>query len=138
MEFAVVLKATDANPDVGDMFLDELGHEVLLTNMADEVQQRLVVRLNYFRGEWFLNQLEGTPYYEHILVKAPTDRAIRTIFGSVIRNTEGVAELISLTYEISRTRKLTLSFRVRCIDGSVLKVTDYPAFIVDSDARTNL
>ena len=86
-----------------------------------------------FRGEWFLNELEGTPYYEYILKKAPSDRAIRTVFGSVIRGTEGVAELLSLTYSISRTRELNLSFRVRCADGSVVRIVEYPVFVVGDE-----
>ncbi len=135
MEFACVQKATVENPDIGDMLLDNAGHEVVLTAMADEVAQRLFVRLNYFRGEWFLNLLEGTPYYEHILIKAPSDRAVRTVFSSVIRQTEGVAELLSLTYSINRQRRLNLSFAVRCADGSVVKINDYPVFVVDDDSK---
>jgi hypothetical protein len=134
MELGVVLTANALNPYAGDLALDESGHEIVRTEMSDQVHQRLVVRLSYFRGEWFLDLSEGTPYFQHILVKAPTDRAIRTVFGSVIRGTEGVAELLSLTYSISRTRVLSLSFSVRCVDGSVLRIVDYAPFVVDDDA----
>ncbi len=137
MELAVVLDATVENPDVGDLFLDSSGQEVLISDMVPAVTQRLRVRFEFFLGEWFLDLSEGTPYYEHILVKAPSDRAIRTIFGSVIRKTEGVSELVNLTYALNRNRQLSVSFKARCADGSIVKITDYPAFVVDADAKVS-
>lgn len=129
MELAVTTTTTPENPDAGDLALDDAGSEVLLTTLADEVAQRLHVRLRFFRGEWFLNLLEGVPYYEEILTLGPTDEVIRGVFSSVISETEGVAALVSLNYSISN-RVLTLAFEARLEDGTTFSTSDYPPFVV--------
>lgn len=131
MELAVTTTVSVTNPDVGDLFLSETGDAVLLTELAQEVAQRLTVRLNFFRGEWFLDTREGTPYYETILVKSPSDRIIRSVFGQVIRGTQGVASLEKFSYRIdSRARTLSLTFQARLNDGSTLRSTDFQPFTV--------
>jgi hypothetical protein len=131
MELACVTTTDLNNPDVGDLRLSDLGDIVLLTALAAEVSQRLTVRLNFFRGEWFLDQREGTPYYETILVKSPSDRIIRAVFGQVIRGTEGVAALEKFSYVInSRTRSLSINFQAKLVDGSTLRSTDFQPFVV--------
>ncbi len=130
MELGVVTVTTEWNPDLGDLALDEAGLEVVHTSLADEVAQRLNVRLRFFRGEWFLNLLEGTPYYQQILVKAPSDRIIRTVFTAVILGTEGVLSLRSLEYTISAQRELSLVFEAQLQDGSTFSTSDYPPFVV--------
>jgi hypothetical protein len=131
-EFGVTLVSSITNPDVGDMALTDTGEEVLRTDLAEEVAQRLKVRLNFFRGEWFLNLNAGTPWYQRLLVKDPKDAIIRAIFTRVIGGTEGVAQVMSLSYDIDRrTRELSLRFRARLEDGSTFVSTDYPPFVVD-------
>lgn len=129
MEIAITQVATEINPVVGDLMLDEKGDLVVHTTLAAEVAQRLFVRLNFFRSEWFLDLNEGTPYYEHLLRKAG-DRAIRAIFGAVIRGTEGVAELSKFNYTVAN-RHLTLSFRARLTDGTVFNSSDFAPFVVE-------
>jgi hypothetical protein len=124
------LTSSLVNPDVGDLALEDTGLEVVRTSLADEVAQRLHVRLKFFRGEWFLNLNEGVPWYQLIFVKAPQDRVIRFVFGEVIRGTEGVAELVTLDYSISSTRQLSLSFTARLQDGTLLRSFDYAPFVL--------
>lgn len=130
MELGITLTTSLTNPDVGDLELTDAGLEVSRTALAAEVAQRLTVRLNFFKGEWFLSLEEGTPWYQLLFTKAPPDRIIRAVFGSVIRGTEGVADLVSLSYSISRTRQLSLSFTARLEDGTLFRSTDYTPFVV--------
>ena len=129
-ELAVTTTVSLVNPDLGDLALDDAGLEVVHTSLADEVHQRLNVRLRFFKGEWFLNLLEGTPYYQQILVKAPSDRVIRAVFGTVVTGTEGVASLTSLTYSVNSARQLTLAFEAKLLDGSTYSTQTYGAFVV--------
>jgi len=48
MELKFTTKPDSINVDVGDLYLDESGREVVLNEMGGEVEQRLVARLNYF------------------------------------------------------------------------------------------
>ena len=130
MELAVTISTSETNPDAGDLALDDAGLEVVHTSLADEVAQRLGVRLRFFRGDWFLNLLEGTPYYQYVLVKSPSDRVLRSVFISVILGTQGVSSLVSFSYSISSARVMTLEFEARLADESTFKSTDYPPFTV--------
>lgn len=131
MEYAVVLKVDVNNPDLGDMFLDNAGQEVLRTVLSEEVAQRLTVRFNFFLGEWFLDTAEGTPWVERILVKAPSDLVIRTVIGNIVRTTEGVVDMTKFSYSISRDRRLALTIEAKLADGSTFRTTDYSAFVLD-------
>jgi hypothetical protein len=130
MELAVALTATDVNPDVGDLALDDAGSEVIHTQLSYEVAQRLTVRLKFFRGEWFANLLAGTPYFESILGKA-SDETVRAVFEEVILGTEGVAALISFSSTRDRSaRTLSVAFTARLVDGTVFDSTSYAPFVV--------
>jgi len=131
MEFACVLTASLTNPDVGDLQLTDEGDEVVRTELTDEVAQRLRVRLSFFKGEWFLNLEEGLPYYQSILVHGLKDKVVRAVFGDVIAQTPGVAQLLSLEWSVVKaTRAMSLSFKCKLEDGSTFVSTNYPEFIV--------
>lgn len=133
MELACVTKITIANPDLGDLMLDEAGtgFEVVHTTLAAEVAQRIHVRLKFFKGEWFLDLEEGTPWYEELLKKGVDDATVRSIFGQVIGGCPGVAELSSLTYSLNKTtRMLALRFVARLDDGTTLRSADFGEFKV--------
>jgi len=130
MELAVTLTETVANPIVGDLYLGDDGNEVVHTDLALEVVQRLNVRFLFFKGEWFLNLDSGTPWFQSLLVKGPSDAVIRSVIGQVITGTEGVATLVSLSYSISRARHLSVTFKAKLNDGSVLDSRDFQPFVV--------
>jgi hypothetical protein len=130
MELAVALTASLTNPDIGDLFLDETGDAVALTELGAEVAQRLTVRFCFFRGEWHLDLLAGTPWFQYIFTKVPSDQIIRTVLSRVILDCEGVASLQSLTYDISAARVMSVRFKARLDDGSLLRSTDYASFHV--------
>lgn len=134
MEVGVVIKVDVNNPDLGDMRLDNGGGEVLLTTLSDEVAQRLFVRFEFFKGEWFLDILQGTPWFGTVLSKNPGDKIIRTVLGNVIRTTEGVESLTRFAYTIGRDRVMTLSFSCQLQDGTIFRSTDYAPFVVDLSA----
>lgn len=130
MELAFNLKSTLLNPAVGDLALSETGEELVHSDLAKEVAQRLFCRLSFFKGEWFLDETEGAPYFERILVKNPGDRVIRSVFAQIIEGTEGVDKLIFFNYTISPERKMSVTFKAKLVDGSTFTSTEYTQFIV--------
>jgi hypothetical protein len=131
MELKVAIKVDLSNPDIGDLFLDDNGLEVLEQDLGVEVAQRITVRFNFFLGEWFLDASEGTPWFQRVLVKAPSDRVVRTVLTQVITGTEGVASIVSLAYDIGKDRLLSVRFVAQLVDGSTFRSTDYAPFQVD-------
>lgn len=124
------MKSTVTNPDVGDLMLGDDGDEVVLTQLDQEVAQRLFVGLQFFRGEWFMDGEEGVPYFQRILVKNPGDRVIRAIFSQVILLTEGVDRLLTFSYDINPQRQMSLRFSCLLKDGTVFRSTDYAQFLI--------
>lgn len=130
MELGVTMVATLKNPDLGDFMLGDDDDEVVLEALDQEVAQRLFVALQFFRGEWFLDEEEGAPFFERILVKNPGDRVIRSIFSQIIENTEGVEKLTYFTYSIDRERRMSVVFKCLLVDGTLFKSTEYARFVV--------
>ena len=131
MELGCTVTVSLVNPDLGDLSLDDNGLEEVLTELVDEVNQRLMVRFNFFQGEWFLNLQAGTPYYQHIFQKGVTDAVIRHIFGTVVRGTEGVATLTDLSYTRNNaTRRMALTFKARLQDGTLYAPVAFNPFVV--------
>lgn len=135
MELKIVIATDLNNPDLGDLYLDDAGHEVLETDLGREVAQRLTVRFNFFLGEWFLDASEGTPWYQRILQKSPEDRVIRAVIRQVIEGCEGVSNMRSLAYDITRDRRLIVSFTAQLVDGSTFTSTTYRQFVIDLSAE---
>lgn len=130
MELFLTATADADNPVEGDIHL-EGGDLVWTSGLALEVAQRLRVRLRFFKGEWFLDLQEGTPWFQEILVKGVSDQAIRAVFSTIIRTCPGVASLDSLEFTQSGTaRELVLDFRAKLEDGSTFQAKDHPPFIV--------
>lgn len=131
MELLLTASVDADNPVEGDLHLEH-GDLVWTTDLAVEVAQRLRVRFRFFRGEWFLDLREGTPWYQEILGKGASDATIRAIFSNVIRTCPGVSSLVSISFEMDRSeRELVLDFEAKLEDGSTFKASKFGPFIVE-------
>lgn len=95
-------------------------------NSDEEISQRLLQRLRFFQGEWFLNRIEGLPYFQAVFVKGTPPDIIEAAFKDVIIGTEGVESLqrfapLDLN---TATRELTVDFDVRTINGNNLTINE--------------
>lgn len=116
--FRIVLTPTATNPNVGDIYLDDSGQiEWIGGDIADEqsyalmVLQRIRCRLMFARGEWYLDQRQGTPWRERAWTRGVTAEAIRRVVREVVETTPGVEALSSLSVSVdhqARTASITL------------------------------
>lgn len=106
---------------------------VLVTDPAEETAVRLSNRFALFLGEWFLNTLEGVPYYERILgQKEGNLPAVRRLLLNIAENTPGVKEVVSLDLSFDRaTRVLTGDLRVLSQTDQIIAGQLGSAFIVE-------
>lgn len=130
MELACVVKTNATNLDLGDLMLGDDGDEVVLTDLGLEVGQRLTIAFNFFKGEWFLDLDEGTPWFQYIFRKGVRDRIIRAVLGQVILSVEGVATLNKFSYEISKQRVMSVRFDCTLEDSSTFRSTNYAPFVI--------
>jgi hypothetical protein len=116
------------NPVVGDIHITD--NEITLATDDEEIVQELRTRLQFFKGEWFLDRRQGVPYFEEILVKRPNLPVIRAIFRDVIVGTNGIASVETLDLTRETGRSWLLDFTAKKTDGGTLESNDWPPFIV--------
>jgi hypothetical protein len=65
----------------------------------DVIRQRITARLHFFRGEWFLDLLEGIPYFRDVLKKNPDRFIISALIKRTILSTPGVRSIDRFSLE---------------------------------------
>lgn len=117
MDIKLSYRVDAENPIPGDIFLQN-GQMVLTSEVAEATAQRLRIRLCFFKGEWYLDQRLGIPYFSEVFVKNPNLNRLKSMFRSVILSTEGVATVSRLKLTMDReTRAATLTFKALTTDG---------------------
>lgn len=92
----------------------DLSQGLLFTSGIGAVTQGLRIRLQTFRGEWFLNLDEGVPYFQDLLGQKFVETRARSAFRTAIMATPGVVEIIHLVVDFDRgLRTLSIDFKVR-------------------------
>ena len=103
-------KITDFGLDAnGDEYADATG--LAMTGDLDGIRQQVMLRLGFFRGEWFLDEETGLPWYEEILVKNPNMIRIRDIFRTAILSVPGIRAVTYLDVQFTGARTVTVDFR---------------------------
>lgn len=99
---------------------------------AVAVAQRIKVRFRWFLGEWFLDQAQGVPYFEDILVKNPDPILISFIFRQVLLSTPGVKSVQSFSATLDAgLRHLTADFQATLDDDTIMTAISQPFVISD-------
>jgi hypothetical protein len=87
---------------------------------TNNVLQDILQNLNFFLGEWFLDNTIGVPWFQQILVKAPDTGAIDALIQNAILGTPGVKLLTSYSREtVPLTRGLIITFAAVTTSGTV-------------------
>ena len=109
----------------------DLASGMSFTSGLAGVSQGIRVRLQTFRGEWFLDENIGVPWLandavdvsEAILGQKYNEPATREALRRVILSAPGVAEIVDLTLVLSAARLLTVTWRVRTVFGDTITET---------------
>ena len=101
----------------------ELKIPLELVEGIDEAQQRLQIRYRFFVGTWFLDLLQGIPYYQDILIKNPNLPIVGAIFRQVALSTPGIVSLSSFSMNLDGApRNLSVDFSGVYEDPDVTQV----------------
>lgn len=96
--------------DGGDEYADSTG--LAMTGDLPGIKQQVTLRLGFFKGEWFMNEDTGIPWYEEIIVKNPNLIRIREIFRDAILSVTGIREVTFMDLLFSSyARTLSVNFR---------------------------
>lgn len=87
---------------------------------ANPILQDILQRLRFFLGEWFLDNSQGIPFYQQILVKNPDISKVEAIFRNVILGAPGVQQLTGFSISLnSLTRVSNITFSCLTTSGPV-------------------
>lgn len=109
--------------DDGDMRLGR-GSSDFFVDTAEGVAQNVVTRLALWRGTWFIDTEEGTPWLQSVLGKRT---AVETIIRDRILQTPGVRELTSF--------QAILDPDTRRIGVQATITTDYGSATISEDIQ---
>lgn len=108
------------DPDTHDIVVTDKDL-VVISDTTDAIIQRLRIRLQFFKGEWFLNKLFGIPYHQTIFKKSITKDQADGVYRTHILNTPGVVEILTFTSALNvGSREYSLSFSCRASTGDTI------------------
>lgn len=114
----------------GDLDLDASGDIQTVTG-RDAIAQHALIRCRFFLGEWFLDEREGVPYYERILVANPNLPDVEEAFRRTIAETPGMASVRSLSLDFDRsTRSIAIEVEAVTTEGELITSADFGPFII--------
>ncbi len=113
-----MVKTLNINED-GDLTIDKSG-SLELANDLEGLRQKVVQKLQFFLGEWFIDVIDGTPYFQEILTK-PIDVGLATsIINARIRTEPEVTGIGSVESTLDPiTRKLTYRATIQSVHGDM-------------------
>lgn len=94
--------------------LDLTSGDLRFTTGLAAVAQGIRIRLQLFKGEWFMDLEEGVPYFQDLLGHKFSETKARAAFRDSILAAPGVVELVTLnTIFEGSTRTLRVQFEAR-------------------------
>ena len=108
------------NVNSNDLILKD--GDLLIIDNAERVAQQILISLRFWLGEWFLNETEGVPYLEYILVKNPNINHGRQILTETIEAVPGVVSVDSMTIDFDQKgRQLAVDYSATTDFGLLTK-----------------
>ena len=109
------------NDETGDVLLsttNTITTPTFTTTTSENLAQRLVIRLQTFRNEWFLDGTIGIDYFNQIAGKNRSKAAVDAIIQAEILKEQEVLQITAYSSVVDKTtRKITIQFTVRTVDG---------------------
>lgn len=109
--------ALKLNLNTRDLEFDNSMH-LKIANKTEDIQQRLILKTELMKGEWFLDKNEGIPWKE-IFSETGEDqiRMAKTAIRDMLNNDKGVIEIKELNvYQDLTKNSLNINFKVIATD----------------------
>lgn len=100
--------------------IEIVNNSFVLVEGLDAKRQHVSIRFQFFSGEWFLDTSLGVPYFEEILIKAPTFAVVSQILKTTVLDTPGILSLTKFDFSSDNARRIaSLSFKALCEEGEI-------------------
>lgn len=85
--------------------------DLALVSDINAIAQEIGIALRLFLGEWFLDETEGTPWFQQILGKHRKPESLVGLFAARVESCAGVNSVTSITLDYNgATRTLTVAY----------------------------
>ncbi len=88
------------------------GHQLQLIEDSDALMQAVENRLKTFKGEWFLNEELGLPYFQVFFQKNANSMMVYNAISKEILKIPGVYSLTNAVLSLNSDRTLDITFDV--------------------------
>lgn len=115
MSFTLYLDTTNK-----DLVIEDYNLKMTTTD-GEYIAQKIENLLLFFKGEWFLNEDLGLPYYDDILIKNPDLNLVTNLFKSEVLSIEEIKSIkkFEVNYNNS-TRILSINWTVISSSGDTI------------------
>jgi hypothetical protein len=112
------------HPTTGDLYLD--GTELALVTGTDAIAQEVLVRLRWWRFEWFLDTSRGVPYLDEVLVKGVSEEGVRAVLRREIELVPDIARAGVIDVELDRAARsaVVVAAEIQTTEGETVSLTD--------------
>lgn len=107
------------NINIRDLEFNNSMH-LKIADKTEDVQQRLILKTELIKGEWYLDKNEGIPWKE-IFSETGEDQVkmARTAIRNMLNNDKGVVEIKELNvWQDLKTNILNINFKVMATDSN--------------------
>jgi len=113
------------DPSTNDIVINN--YDIRLTQSIQEyIAQKTDIVLSTFRGEWWLNEDLGIPYFQEIFIKNPNIPQIDSIYKAEIMGITGVQTIVNYKNEYNpQTRESLITFTEILDTGEKIEVQKY-------------
>lgn len=78
---------------------------------VEEVRQRVIIALQHYWEEYFLNVIDGVPWYELIL-GSKDKKQVEMLIRAAILDVPGVVSIVALSVSFSENRQYSIDARI--------------------------
>lgn len=111
-----------------DLALDPTSHDLVFENgdllLRADLAQAIKCAILAVRGEWFLDELDGVPYFEDVFVKKPSLAQLAAIYRDTIARVPAVREVKRLSVRLNADRSLAVEWAVEGDAGEISGTTE--------------
>lgn len=104
--------------DSGDISFTS-GESSVTSIGAEDLAQRIRIRLNTFQGEWFMDNTLGVDWWNRVFGKNRSKAAVDALLQEQILKEPDALQILSYSSSISTDRKFSCSFKVRTENGAI-------------------
>lgn len=101
------------------------GGDLQLVDDVSCIIQAVRCRLQFWQGEWFIDQNQGMPYFTTIFVKNANLSLIKSIFRRAIETAPGILSVTKCEVSLNaHTRVLTVTWQAIASTGETIAQSD--------------